>query len=147
MRHITAATLALLIASAPVIAQAQESQEVYSWRDAAGVVHYSQTPPGGGIPYETHKANVARNAAAAATTATSAEPAAAPAAAAEPAADTSVASNQQSQCELARKNVEALKGEGVVRQRGPDGQPRELSASERADQLNLSEAAVRAYCR
>ncbi|MEF3082551.1 DUF4124 domain-containing protein [Luteimonas sp. SMYT11W] len=136
MRRTFVTALALLIAAAPLAAS-----EVYSWKDARGVTHYSQTPPPAGTRFEVR--NVHGNAAS--STAATPAPAAAPAVA--PAATTASAGGDNSQCALARTNVAALKGEGAVQQLGADGKPRELAGSERADQLALSEAAVRAYCR
>ena len=43
MRRTFVTALALLIAAAPLAAS-----EVYSWKDARGVTHYSQTPPPAG---------------------------------------------------------------------------------------------------
>ncbi|MGO3127416.1 MAG: DUF4124 domain-containing protein [Luteimonas sp.] len=133
MRRTSVIALALLIAAAPLAAS-----EVYSWKDARGVTHYSQTPPPAGTPFEVR--NVHGNAA-------SSTPVT-PAPAAAPASEAATANaGGDSQCELARANVAALKSEGAVQQLGADGKPRELVGSERADQLALSEAAVRAYCR
>jgi len=133
MRRTIVIALALL-ASLPAVAN-----EVYSWKDARGVTHYSQTPPPAGTRFEVRRVS----ASASATTAA----AASPANGAAPAAADSAAPGDSTQCELARGNVAALKSEGVVQQIGADGKPRELDANERADQLALSEAGVRAYCR
>ncbi|MCD9127301.1 DUF4124 domain-containing protein [Luteimonas fraxinea] len=136
MRRTFVTALALLIAAAPLAAS-----EVYSWKDARGVTHYSQTPPPAGTRFEVR--NVHGNAAS--STPVTPAPVAAPAAAAM--TTNANAGGDNTQCELARTNVAALKGEGAVQQLGADGKPRELAGSERADQLALSEAAVRAYCR
>ena len=136
MRRTFVTALALLIAAAPLAAS-----EVYSWKDARGVTHYSQTPPPAGTRFEVR--NVHGNAA----SSTPVTPAAAAAPTATSSASTANAGGDTTQCELARTNVAALKGEGAVQQLGADGKPRELAGSERADQLALSEAAVRAYCR
>lgn len=128
MRRTLVTALALLIAAAPLAAS-----EVYSWKDARGVTHYSQTPPPAGTRFEVRNVSAGGNAS---------TPAAVPATAAS-----TNAGGDSTQCELARTNVAALKGEGAVQQLGADGTPRELAGNERADQLALSEAAVRAYCR
>lgn len=135
MRRTIVIALALLAVALPAAAD-----EVYSWKDARGVTHYSQTPPPPGTRFE-----VRRMAGGPATTA--AVSTAAPASASAPAAAGTTASGDTTQCELARSNVTALKGDGAVQQVGADGKPRELAGNERADQLALSEAAVRAYCR
>lgn len=134
MRRTIVTALALLIAAAPLAAS-----EVYSWKDAIGTTHYSQTPPPAGTRFEVRNVG-ARGAASTPTVATATPPPAATTQSANAAGDTT-------QCEQARTNVAALSGEGAVQQLGADGKPRELAGSERADQLALSEAAVRAYCR
>lgn len=125
MRRTIVIALALLAVALPAAAD-----EVYSWKDARGVTHYSQTPPPAGVRFEVRQMSGGSATTAAAAPATGA-----------------AASGDATQCELARGNVAALKGEGAVQQVGADGKPRELGANERADQLALSEAAVRAYCR
>lgn len=133
MRRTIVTALALLVCAAPLAAN-----EIYSWKDARGVTHYSQTPPPAGVRFDVRR--VAGTPASATTTPTSAPTPAS-------AASTANAAGNADQCALARSNVAALKGEGAVTQTGADGKPRELAANERADQLALSEAAVRAYCR
>ena len=138
MRRTSVTALALLIAAA-LLAAPIAASEVYSWKDARGVTHYSQTPPPAGTRFEVRNVHGK----AASSTPTTPAPVATPAAA----ATTASAGGDNTQCELARTNVAALKGEGAVQQIGADGKPRELGGNERADQLALSEAAVRAYCR
>lgn len=121
------ALLALLVLAAPVSAS-----DVYSWKDANGVTHYSQTPPPAGTRFEVRGI---RNAEAPATGAPAASPAAA-----------STASDATSQCEVARANIAALEDEAPVQQVGADGTPRQLDADARAAQLELARAAARAYC-
>ncbi|MDR7194337.1 DUF4124 domain-containing protein [Luteimonas terrae] len=134
MRRTFVTALALLVAAAPLAAS-----EVYSWKDARGVTHYSQTPPPAGTRFEV------RNMQGTAAASTPTTPA--PAAAAAAGATNADGAGDSTQCELARTNVAALRGEGAVQQLDADGTPRELGSNERADQLALSEAAVRAYCR
>ena len=135
MRRTIVIALALLAVALPAAAD-----EVYSWKDARGVTHYSQTPPPPGTRFEVRRV---AGGPAAATTGTPAVPTNAPASAAAG----NAAAGDTTQCELARTNVAALKGDGAVQQVGADGKPRALGTNERADQLALSEAAVRAYCR
>lgn len=115
----------LALAAAPVLAQ-QTAGEVYQWTDANGVTHYSQTPPSQGR-YE-HRLITSSGAAA-------------PVAAAAPSAG-------NPQCEVARGNIAALEGEGDVQQdTDGDGTPDVvLDATQRAAQLELARAAVKAYC-
>ncbi|VXA96044.1 conserved exported hypothetical protein [Luteimonas sp. 9C] len=142
MRRTSVTALAWLIAGAllaALLAAPLAASEVYSWKDARGVTHYSQTPPPAGTRFEVRNMQGANTSSTPTTPAPVAQPAAA--------ATTAGAAGDAGQCELARTNVAALKGDGAVQQLGADGKPRELAGAERADQLALSEAAVRAYCR
>lgn len=117
--------LVLALAAAPALAQ-QTAGEVYQWTDAKGVTHYSQTPPAQGR-YE-HRVITSSGAAAPAT--------AEPAAAVNP------------NCATARANIAALEGDGDVRLGGDgDGESGTvLDSTQRAAQLELAQAAVKAYC-
>ncbi|MGY1458863.1 MULTISPECIES: DUF4124 domain-containing protein [unclassified Luteimonas] len=123
-RFVFAAILAF--AASPAIAQ-QTAGEVYQWTDASGVTHYSQTPPDKG----RYEHRLITSSGAAATTAT--EPAAAV---------------ENPQCATARANIAALQGEGDVQQdTDGDGKPDSvLDADQRSAQLDLAQAAVKAYC-
>ena len=71
--------------------------------------------------------------------------AAAPTAAAEAKTDDAAAGNPQ--CATARANVATLQAEGDVQiDADGDGQLRVLNAEQRANQLELAQAAVKAYC-
>lgn len=123
-RFLFAAILAL--AAFPAVAQ-QTAGEVYQWTDAGGVTHYSQTPPQQGR-YE-HRLITSSGAAA-------------------PAETGSAAAAENPQCTTARANITALQGEGDVQQDiDGDGKPDSvLDADQRAAQLELARAAVKAYC-
>jgi hypothetical protein len=125
MQRIALAAL-VAFAVAPAFAQ-QTAGEVYQWKDANGVTHYSQTPPAKGS-YEQRVI----------TSTGSAAPVGA-----EPVADAANA-----QCTAARENLEALKGEGdVMQDTNGDGTPDTvLNAEQRANQLELAQAAAKAYC-
>lgn len=116
---------ALALAAAPAFAQ--QANEVYQWTDANGVTHYSQTPPARGS-YEHRVINSAG-------TATTATPAA-------------QAAPESPQCATARENIAMLEGGGDVEMdTDGDGTPDHvLDAAQRAAQLELARAAVKAYC-
>ena len=125
-RHVSFALVAFAaLAAAPAFAQ-QTAAEVYQWTDANGVTHYSQTPPSQGR-YEQRVINAGGTAAPAATAAAPVE---------------------HPQCATARANIAALQGEGEVRQdTDGDGEPdATLDPAQRAAQLELAQAAVKAYC-
>lgn len=120
------ACAALVLATA---AAAAGASEIYQWKDARGITHYSESPPPAGTPYQTRRI----------TDSGASTQAAAPAAAqAEP--------EENPQCTTARSNIEVLSGDGPVHQEDGSGNTRELAADERANQLELAQAAVRAYC-
>lgn len=117
-----AVALVLSLASAPLLAQ----QRVYQWKDANGVSHYTDTPPA-----QSHQVRDFDNRGA-------------PAVPPKPAAKT----GETRQCADARSNLQRLQGEqSVGLDTNGDGKPdRNLTAAERASQLDLNQAAVKAYC-
>ncbi len=119
----TILALALICLSASAVAQ-----EVYQWKDANGVTHYSQTPPDRGQQYQ-QRAITDRGATL-------------------PQAVSQTGAVQESpQCTAAKANLEVLKGSGPVREADAEGKPgRELSAGERTSQTDLANAAIKAYC-
>ena len=117
----------LALVAGLIAAPAAFSGEVYQWKDANGVTHYSQTPPPAGS-YQQRQITSSG--------ASVAQAAAAPQAATE-----------SPNCTAARANVVALSSERPVHQAGEDGKPgRALNAAERSSQLDLANAAVKAYC-
>lgn len=112
-------------------AQQAASGEVFQWTDANGVTHYSQSPPAKGT-YQHRVINQAGSAA--------------PVAAQADAATAAAAANPQ--CTMARANIAALQGEAQVQQdTDGDGKPdKTLDAAERLSQMELAQAAVKAYC-
>lgn len=124
MRLMTACA-ALVLA---MVAMGSNASEIYQWTDARGVTHYSESPPPAGTAFQTRRITDSG----ASTQAVDPAPTQA-----EEAADP--------QCATARSNIEVLQGEGPVHQEDGDG-TRELDADERANQLELAQAAVRAYC-
>lgn len=117
----------LILAAAGVLAAAAvHGSEVYQWKDANGITHYSQTPPPKGS-YQQRAISGER--------AGSAQPVATQAAAEDP------------RCATAQANVAALASGRPVHEAGEEGQPgRALNDAERASQTELANAAVKAYC-
>ena len=116
------AALGLLAASA------SHAGEVYQWKDANGVTHYSQTPPPKGAYQQRQITDRG---------------------ASTPVQETPQASapGEEPRCATARANVAALSGDRPVQEADADGKPgRTLSDAERASQLELANAAVKAYC-
>ncbi|CAD0361900.1 DUF4124 domain-containing protein [Xanthomonas hortorum] len=103
--------------------------DLYKWKDAKGVTHYTETPPPSGQRYESRRIDARSGTAAIA----------APETAAPESAD----------CLTARRNLELLSGKGEVTMgAGADGKPgTPLDPDARTAQRNLAEAAAKAYCK
>lgn len=121
-----ATLLPWLAAGLLLVALPAAAGEVYQWKDAKGVTHYSDSPP----PNQTHKSRVIT-------------PKGTPqvAVAAKP-----VAVN--SDCSNARSNLTILQGKAEVGiDENKDGKPdRNLTAQERANRTQLAEASIKTYC-
>lgn len=130
----TISALALLLAAA-----AATAGEVYEWKDANGVTHYTQTPPKTG-DYKEHDERDVAPEATSARTGTSATPAP------KTASATAGAGAESAQCATARKNLELLQGEVAVQQdTDGDGKPdKTLDDADRANQLELARATLKA---
>ena len=117
-------TLALLLAatSSPAFAQ-----KVYQWKDAKGVTHYSDSPP----PSQQYQDRRIDN---------RGEPVPQDAAAGK--------AVESPQCITAKLNLSLLAGKGAVQEdTDGDGKPdKVLGDEDRANQRNLANAAVKAYC-
>ncbi|MCE2944028.1 MAG: DUF4124 domain-containing protein [Lysobacteraceae bacterium] len=124
--HPLVVALALLLA-APV-AHAQDP--VYTWVDAQGVRHFSQTPPEG-VQYEVRGVRdraVGTNAAA------------------SPAGPTPPSQDQQA-CDRARLSLAQLDSNApLLIDKDGDGKSEPLTPEDRAAQRQLAEQAIRAYC-
>lgn len=114
--------LSLLLAAAAVSAG-----ELYQWKDASGVTHYSQTPPASGS--YTERTETGRG------SARPVEPAAA-----KPA--------ESPHCATSRANIALLEGKSPVQQDvdGDGKADRTLDDAERSNQLALARALLKANC-
>ncbi|MET0281724.1 MAG: DUF4124 domain-containing protein [Steroidobacteraceae bacterium] len=116
----------LVLALAAPLASAQN---MYQWKDASGVTHYSDTPPAG-RELEGSRIN-ARDSQARGTAPQTAAPQA-----------------ESPQCAQAKLNQGILRNSAPVQQLGEDGKPgKALSPEERTSQLALADAAAKAYCK
>ncbi|GHC09688.1 DUF4124 domain-containing protein [Thermomonas carbonis] len=116
-----AAALALLLAAAPTLAQ---QQRVYQWKDAKGVTHYADLPP-----TQAHKSRDIDNKGNTPEIAT-------------------VKPVENEQCANSRSNLTRLQtNQAVGVDTNGDGKSdRNLSSDERASQIELNQAAIKAYC-
>ncbi|MEB2233121.1 DUF4124 domain-containing protein [Xanthomonas campestris pv. campestris] len=122
--HLSSGLCALLM----LVSAAAGATDLYKWKDANGVTHYTETPPPTGQRYESRRIDARSGTAAIA----------APETAAPESAD----------CLTARRNLELLSGKGEVTMGADDGKPgTPLDPEARAAQRNLAEAAAKAYCK
>jgi len=122
--------LALLLVALPLAAE----EPVFTWVDAQGVRHYSQTAPTDGVRYEVRGV---RNEPVGTTAPTTPEPA----------IRAAVSPEDQRSCERARLSLAQLDSEQpLTMDRDGDGTAEPLSAEDRAAQRRLAEQAVRAFC-
>jgi hypothetical protein len=123
------ATAALVLAIALPAALVATGGELYQWKDANGVTHYSDAPPPGQTSYENRSI---RNSGG---TADAPEKAEAPV--------------ESEQCTTARANLALLQGDGKVgTDTDGDGKPdTELSADQRANEAELAAAAIKVHCK
>ena len=134
--------VALLLAAGPLAAQT-----VYTWKDAKGVTHYSDSPPPKG-EYSDRQVKAPAPATPAAPAATASTPAPATPAAAATAQNDRPPMTDDAICTQARQNLANLAGDAPV---GPDadgdGKPDStLGAEDRAKQRELAQAAIAANC-
>lgn len=118
---LAAAGLALAIALPAM------SGELYQWKDANGVTHYSDAPPPAGADYRNRTIGNRGSASV---------------------AEEAEASTESSQCTSARANLALLQGDGPVgADTDNDGKPdAAFSADERASQTQQAEAAIKVHC-
>lgn len=130
--------LAILVVAAAFSFNVQAADEVYKWTDEKGVVQYSDSAPEGRL---FEKINVGRSGSRAQ------ELAAAPEAetvAPEPAAPKPPA---QSNCDQARKRLDAFEKSAVVTMdRDGDGTPELLDKTQHATELARSKEMVTLFC-
>lgn len=116
-----AVALALLLMAAPGLAQ---QQRVYQWKDAKGVTHYTDLPPA-----QAHSSRDINNRGGTSEVAT-------------------VKPVENEQCTNSRSNLARLQANQAVGvdTNGDGKSDRNLSSDERASQIELNQAAVKAYC-
>ena len=116
-----ATALALLLAAAPTLAQ---QHRVDQWKDANGVTHYTDLPP-----TQAHQRRDIDNRGSATEIAT-------------------VKPAENEQCAGSRANLQKLQANQTigVDTNGDGKSDRTLSSDERASQIELNQAAIKAYC-
>lgn len=103
--------------------------ELYQWKDAKGVTHYSDAPPPSGS-YQNRRINDTG-----------------PRAEAAGENDAAVAP-ESSECSVARANLALLESDGPLRMKSTaDGEATILTAEQREAQKKMAEASIKAYCK
>lgn len=126
MRLLAGLITAIALVGAPVALHAQDP--VYTWVDANGVRHYSQTPPDG-VRYETRGVRDERVGSEA------------------PQGEATPTNPDQAACDRSRLALEQLQsGAALQMDKDGDGTPEPLSDADRAEQTRRAQQAVRAYC-
>jgi len=145
--------LAPLGAALALVAALAHAQ-VYTWKDAKGVTHYSDAPPAKGQQYKAKQvdAPTPRTPPAASTPAAPVTaPATTPADANPPdvaANEAAVRATAKANCEIATANLAHLQAGGAVGYDSDgDGKPdKVMGADERTQQTKVAETAVASYC-
>ena len=143
--------LVLLAASLPVLA----STQVYSWTDANGVKHFSDSPPPASVNAQKIKmrGSVTSEGQPAADPAPGAEPAkpnGPPPATVQPIARSLAdsAENRDKQCQTAKKNLDILNGSyPVSAPPAADGTARVMDDAARKQATDRASEQVKFYCR
>lgn len=121
---------ALLIAASLLACTAASAGDLYQWKDAHGVTHFSDAPPPKGT-FKTRNVEIRDG-----------QAATAPADAVKP------SPTDASQCALARTNLERLQAGGNIGlDANGDGQPdAPMSATEQAKQAELAQRQIHVFC-
>ncbi|HJP98024.1 MAG TPA: DUF4124 domain-containing protein [Rhodanobacteraceae bacterium] len=135
------------------IAGFANAQQIYKWKDASGVMHFSQTPPANGAHYtrmhlssEPEVASQPASPADGTSDSDGRNPAAAPP---PPAAQTTQAdtpSNRATLCKQLSSNITLLQGKQPVVTAGDNGKQQVMGDSARQQQLATSRAQQLQYC-
>jgi len=121
------------------------ADKVYKWKDANGIVHFTDQPPPKGTEFDSVQVKGAP-----ATAPTNAEKGdqADPGKAADEAAAaaTAAATPNKQQCDEAKTQVGQLSGPGDVATTDKDGKAVRLNKEDRANELAVARAKVQTYC-
>jgi hypothetical protein len=134
------------------IAGLASGQQIYKWKDASGVTHFSQTPPNNGAHYSkmtlTQEPEVSSNPPSAASAETDASAPRNESRQATATGDTqpNTSSNRAKLCQQLSDNVALLQGKQPVVTGGSNGKQEVMSDSARQQQLATAHAQQAQYC-
>lgn len=115
------------------------AQEAYKWTDANGTVHYTQQPPPKGVA--TAHMKISQSGA----TSSSVDPVGAKAGAANELKEANVRQSKH-MCEVARSNLEMLKGGGMITSGDDITSAKQLDADQRQQAVATAQADIDRYC-
>ncbi len=142
-----------LLLSLALAATAAQTDQVYKWTDASGIIHYTDQPPPQGTKFDKVSLDGGNGRADQDAAKASAVPTPAPAtttsAATEPAANAGTPAQQVAKaCEQARARLEILQSKFPVTEDAKgDGKPQALDDATRQSEVAKAQAAVAAYCK
>jgi hypothetical protein len=134
------------------IASFASAQQIYKWKDANGVTHFSQTPPSSGTHFtKMHLAgapDVSSNPPPAADNGENAEPGTRAPPSTPPASSTrpDTAANRAELCKQLSSNISLLQGKQPVVTGGAGGKQEVMSDNAREAQLATARAQQAQYC-
>jgi Domain of unknown function (DUF4124) len=132
--------------SLALVATLVSAQQVYKWKDANGVTHFSQTPPASGVHYtRMHLEGEPAVASNPPATDTSAGTAASD----QGAASSTVPDNAENRAKLCGQlasNIALLESNRSLTKAGPNGVQEQLGETERSQQLATARAQQSQYC-
>lgn len=145
---VAAAVVGLSLACAAGLANAQQ---IYKWKDANGVTHFSQSPPAAGTHFTrmelTGEPEVTSNPAPSAPTDDNEPATSAPQrAAATGGTQADTPANRAELCKQLGSNIALLQGKQPVITGGTDGKQQVMSDSARQQQLSTARAQQAQYC-
>jgi hypothetical protein len=124
---------------------ALSADKVYKWKDASGIVHFTDSPPPKGTEFDNVQVKTSTT-----TTTTNAEKGdqSDPGKAADEAAAaaTAAATPNKQQCDDAKTQVGQLSGPGDVATTDKDGKAVRMNKEDRANELAVARAKVQTYC-
>jgi hypothetical protein len=143
----------LSVLALPLLAAAAGNGRVYTWKDANGVTHFSDSPPPASVK-SARQITVRGDTPVAAAAQDTGDTPAPPAAEGTPPAGTGAAQltdspeARQQVCEQARRNADLLEGQQQVSMDvNGDGSNQVLTAEQRQEQLAQARERVAFYCR
>ena len=139
----------LMVAAAALVLAASANAQVYKWKDAKGVTHYSDSAPPGGTDYQ--KVKISDSAAMAVTASTASTAAVSKTTAAQPAPASTAripdtADNRARLCKDLDRNIGLLSSDKPLTSGDASSPQQNMSDVQRRQELNTARAQKEQYC-